>query len=435
MKGISALYILDRKGKILVTRAYRNDVPHNANDIFNQKIIEFDEFNSVPVFIHKDYVFAFVKHENITFLAVATRNCNAMMVISFLNELKKILIHYFKQVESESIRDNFIMIYELFDEIMDNGYPQITDIKVLKQSIKTKHHELNKEKTNKANKNQVVQSINTNIPWRPGTYKYKKNEAYLDVIEQVNMLVSSTGQVIKSEVQGCLKMRCYLTGTPDLVLGLNDKRFFEMNNQTTKRRLVDIEDIKFHQCVRLGKFEDERTITFVPPDGEFDLISYRMPAVNKPLFTVSVEETHRSDRRLEFTVKANTLYRNKISATFVELFIPVPPDSQNIKHKGTTGVIKYEPDSNCLRWKMKMIKGKKEVKMKCSLQMPLIKSTDYDKYRKRPVQVQFEIPYYTLSGINVRYLKIREKSGYHALSWVRYLAKNGEVNIRVREEL
>lgn len=432
MKGISALYILDRKGKILITRAYRNDVPHNCNEIFNQKMIEFDEFNSVPVFMHKDYVFMFVKHENLTFLAVATRNVNAMMIISFLDELKKILITYFKTLESESIKDNLIMIYELFDEIMDNGFPQITDIKALKQSIKTKHNEL--ERADKG-KNQVVQAMNTNIPWRSGVYKYKKNEAYLDVIEKVNMLVGSAGQVIKSEVEGFLKMRCYLSGMPDLVLGLNDKRFFERNNQATKRRVVDIEDIKFHECVRLGRFEDERTITFVPPDGEFDLMSYRMPAVNKPLFTVSIEETHTSDTRLEFTVKANTLYRNKISATFVELFIPVPSDSQNIKTKGTLGVIKYEPAQNALRWKLKNIRGKKEIKMKCSLQMPLIKSTDYEKYKKRPVSVQFEIPYYTLSGINVRYLKIREASGYNALSWVRYLAKNGEVNIRVRDQL
>jgi AP-1 complex subunit mu len=434
MRGISAVYILDRKGKILVTRAYRNDVPHNSNDIFNQKIIEFDEFSSVPVFMHKDYVFVYTKHENLSFVAVATANCNAMMVLSFLEELKKVLTHYFKTLEAESIRDNFIMIYELFDEMMDNGYPQVSDVKILKQSVKTKHHELNRaDKMSK--KEQATTSGNSNIPWRPGTYKYKKNEAYLDVIERVNMLIGSSGQVIRSEVEGALKMRCFLTGTPDLVLGLNDKKFFEMNNQQTKRRVVDIEDIKFHQCVRLGKFEDERTITFVPPDGEFELITYRMPAVSKPLFTVSVDETHKSDTRLEFTVKANTLYRNKISATFVEFFIPVPPDSQSIKTKGSTGTIKYEPDSNCLRWKLKMIRGKKEVRMTCSLQMPLIKSTDYDRYRKRPVNVQFEIPYYTLSGINVRYLKIREKSGYHALSWVRYLAKNGEVNIRVRDDL
>lgn len=35
------------------------------------------------------------------------------------------------------------------------------------------------------------------------------------------------------------------------------------------------------------------------------------------------------------------------------------------------------------------------------------------------LQVKFEIPYFTVSGIQVRYLKIIEKSGYQALPWVR----------------
>ena len=35
------------------------------------------------------------------------------------------------------------------------------------------------------------------------------------------------------------------------------------------------------------------------------------------------------------------------------------------------------------------------------------------------MQVKFEIPYFTVSGIQVRYLKIIEKSGYQALPWVR----------------
>lgn len=36
-----------------------------------------------------------------------------------------------------------------------------------------------------------------------------------------------------------------------------------------------------------------------------------------------------------------------------------------------------------------------------------------------PISVKFEIPYFTVSGIQVRYLKIVEKSGYQALPWVR----------------
>ena len=102
---------------------------------------------------------------------------------------------------------------------------------------------------------------------------------YLDVIEKVNMLVGANGQVVKSEVEGRLRMRCYLSGMPELDLCLNDKKFFETSGKTTSRKTVDIEDIKFHQCVRLGVFENDRTISFIPPDGEFDLVNYRMPII------------------------------------------------------------------------------------------------------------------------------------------------------------
>jgi hypothetical protein len=45
--------------------------------------------------------------------------------------------------------------------------------------------------------------------------------------------------------------------------------------------------------------------------------------------------------------------------------------------------------------------------------------------KKPPINISFEIPYFTVSGIQVRYLKIVEKSGYQALPWVRYITQNG----------
>ena len=50
---------------------------------------------------------------------------------------------------------------------------------------------------------------------------------------------------------------------------------------------------------------------------------------------------------------------------------------------------------------------------------------------KKPIAVNFEIPYFTVSGIQVRYLKIIEKSGYAALPWVRYITQNGEYQLRM----
>ena len=52
--------------------------------------------------------------------------------------------------------------------------------------------------------------------------------------------------------------------------------------------------------------------------------------------------------------------------------------------------------------------------------------TELDVEKRAPITVKYEIPYFTVSGIQVRYLKIVEKSGYQALPWVRYITQNGD---------
>ncbi len=47
--------------------------------------------------------------------------------------LTQVFEDYFKDVEEESIRDNFVIIYELLDELLDFGYPQTTDGKILQE--------------------------------------------------------------------------------------------------------------------------------------------------------------------------------------------------------------------------------------------------------------------------------------------------------------
>ena len=112
------------------------------------------------------------------------------------------------------------------------------------------------------------------MSWRPENIKYRKNEVFLDVIESVNLLSGAQGNVLRSEIVGVVKMRVYLSGMPELRLGLNDKVLFESTGRG-KSKSVELEDVKFHQCVRLSRFENDRTISFIPPDGEFELMSYR----------------------------------------------------------------------------------------------------------------------------------------------------------------
>ena len=56
---------------------------------------------------------------------------------------------------------------------------------------------------------------------------------------------------------------------------MNDKILFESTGRS-KKKSVELDDVKFHQCVRLSRFDNDRTISFIPPDGEFELMSYRL---------------------------------------------------------------------------------------------------------------------------------------------------------------
>ena len=57
-----------------------------------------------------------------------------------------VLKEYFRELEEESIRDNFVIIYELMDEMMDFGYPQISEAKVLREYITQDAHRLEEPK-------------------------------------------------------------------------------------------------------------------------------------------------------------------------------------------------------------------------------------------------------------------------------------------------
>jgi AP-2 complex subunit mu-1 len=65
------------------------------------------------------------------------------------------------------------------------------------------------------------------MSYRRSDIKYRRNEVYVDVIENVNYLVSSTGTALRADVSGQIMMRAYLSGTPDCRFGLNDSLLFD----------------------------------------------------------------------------------------------------------------------------------------------------------------------------------------------------------------
>lgn len=139
-------------------------------------------------------------------------------------------------------------------------------------------------------------------------------------------------------------------------------------------KAIEMEDVKFHQCVRLSRFENDRTISYIPPDGDFELMSYRLQTTVKPLVWVeAVVETY-SGSRVEYLVKAKAQFKRKSTANNVEIEIPVPDDADTPKFKCSNGSVSYKPERSCLVWKIKQFQGGKEFIMRAHFGLPSVQA-------------------------------------------------------------
>ena len=243
--------------------------------------------NNPPVLQIEGTSFLFIRHTNLFLVAATRSNINAALALEYLLQKKRILQSYLgDDFNDEAIQANFTLVFELFDETMDYGYPQNCAIEVLRLYINLGNvlQSMSDAKTGTALTSQITGAID----WRREGLRYRKNEVHIDVHETVSMIASPTGAILSAEVHGKVLMKTQLTGMPECKFGLNDKLIMEKEGgaaaAATSQKVsgVEIDDCTFHRCVRLGKFESERTITFIPPDGEFELMKFRVAAPSQP---------------------------------------------------------------------------------------------------------------------------------------------------------
>lgn len=276
--------------------------------------------------------------------------------------------------------------------------------------------------------NHITAHTTGSTPWRRPDIKHKKNQVFLDVVESVNLLISTSGSVLKADVSGKIIMKSLLSGMPECKLGMNDKLMIAHEKKQGKSTLgsgVTLDDVTFHQCVRLGKFETERMVTFVPPDGDFELMTYRSTeSINLPFKLKSnIKEISRT--RLEAEVMIKSLYPNNLFGMNIKIIIPTPKNTAICKCITGVGKAKYNPDVGGIQWKIRRFPGGSESLLRASIELIANVSLKDVAWSRPPISMEFTVPMFTVSGLQIRFLRVVEKSGYHAVRWVRYITKAG----------
>ena len=59
-----------------------------------------------------------------------------LFVVEFLHRVADTFEDYFNDTSESTIKDNYVVVYELLDEMLDNGFPLATEANILKELIK-----------------------------------------------------------------------------------------------------------------------------------------------------------------------------------------------------------------------------------------------------------------------------------------------------------
>lgn len=400
---IGGLFIYNHKGEVLISRVYRDDIGRNAVDAFRVNVIHARQQVRSPVTNIARTSFFHIKRANIWLAAVTKQNVNAGMVFEFLLKMCEVMQSYFGKLSEENVKNNFVLIYELLDEILDFGYPQNTDTGILKTFITQQ----GVKSATKEEQAQITSQVTGQIGWRREGIKYRRNELFLDVLEYVNLLMSPQGQVLSAHVAGKVIMKSYLSGMPECKFGINDKITMESKagasggatkalddasatSSRSAKSSIAIDDCQFHQCVKLSKFESDHAISFIPPDGEFELMRYRITKdISFPFRVIPlVREVGRTKMEVKVVLKSN--FRPSVIGQKIEVRIPTPLNTSGVQLICMKGKAKYKSSENAIVWKIKRMAGMKETQLSAEVEL-LHSEAAKKKWNRPPISMNFEV--------------------------------------------
>ncbi|EPB79646.1 adaptor complexe medium subunit family protein [Ancylostoma ceylanicum] len=284
---------------------------------------------------------------------------------------------YFDECSDTSIKENCVMVFELLDEMLDNGYPLVTELNILQDLIKPPNFLRNiaNQVTGRTNHSETLPTGQlSNIPWRRQGVKYTNNEAYFDVIEEIDAIIDKQGSTVFAEIQGY----------------------------------------------------NERVLSFVPPDGNFRLLSYHIATQNMVAIPIYVRHCivlkGGTGSRIEMTVGPKQSMGKILEDVVVEMSMPKAVLNCNLVP--SQGKCTFDPTSHLLQWTIGKIELGKPPNIKGTVSVSGTTTIETP-----PISLRFRINQLAVSGLKVNRLDMYGEK-YKPFKGVKYITKAGKFQVR-----
>ncbi|KAL5700346.1 AP-3 complex subunit mu [Ranunculus cassubicifolius] len=281
------------------------------------------------------YLFHIVR-EGITFLACTQSEMPPLMAIEFLSRVADVLSDYLDGLNEDLIKDNFVIVYELLDEMIDNGFPLTTEPNILREMIAPPNivsKVLSVMTGNSSNVNNTLPgATGSSVPWRTMDLKHTKNEVHVELVEEMDAIISRDGVLVKCEIYGEVQVNAQLQGLPDLTLSFANPSI--------------LNDVRFHPCVRFRPWESHQVLSFVPPDGLCKLMSYRVKKIkNTPIYVKPQLSSDAGTCRLSILAGTKNDSGKIIDSIVVQF--QLPPCVASADLTSNHGTVNFLADKTC----------------------------------------------------------------------------------------
>ncbi|KAG0091215.1 AP-3 complex subunit mu-2 [Podila epicladia] len=422
---IESLFVLSPTGKVIIEKHWHDLIPRTIVDFFNDQVTkamagdDITRQDVLPIIPSAKYQLINIYRDGLTYLSPVSSEVDPMMVFEFMHRIADIMQEYFGQVSETVIKENFVTVYQLLEEMMDDGYPLTTEPNALKEIVPPPTV-LSKVintmgATNSVSTRKMPHGM-SNLPWRKAGVKYASNEIFFDIVEEIDAIVDSTGKAVSCEAHGTIQANSRLSGMPDLTLNF------------VNPRLVD--DCSFHPSVRFNKWETDKVLSFVPPDGHFRLMSYRvnlpsqqnLPIQVKP--SISIGATGG-----KFDLSVNLRNTDGKTVEDVVLILPLHKSTTTLTASCNVGQYMFDPVAKVLRWEVGKVVPRERAPVLSGSFGFGSSSSDAAANAGYNIGVEFMINSHSLSGLKVDALKLFNE-GYKPYKGVRTMTKAGRYQVR-----
>eukprot|EP00127_Corallochytrium_limacisporum_P001836 Clim_evm2s87 gene=Clim_evmTU2s87 len=439
--AVNSLFSMNETGEVLLERHFGDVIPRGALDGFHEHLSQAKQPKDVPpVLSAGQYVAVSIFYHNVFHIALVSRECSPVGVIRMLHDYTRVVSSYFGRATEIVFREHLVQCSLILNEMVNMGYPLLMQQDMIRGLIQPPPRDLSSQLKSVTGgrhtrfAQQLPSGYMSATPWRRQGLKYTRNEVFIDVIEELDAIVAPNGQLSACSITGTINVNCKLSGMPDLSLSFTNGQM--------------LSDVSLHPCVRIKKWEDSRVLSFLPPDGGFELASYYMsgdsipqlPLIVNPMFAVGPEGT---TGRVDLQVQSRSPEGKPLEK--VKLSVQMPDSVTSMSLNTGTGTCRFDQITRTLTWDIGNVVAGRNLSLSGSFNINLDVASDSDVKSDAPVGTaparhhrlpfspcviaDFAVSQTLVSGLNCNKLDIFQER-YKAFKGIKYISKAGRVIYR-----